>query len=318
MSTARAGTDVANVLFAADDRRWAEYEGLLIAACQRAGVDIHLARDLPPDAVDYVVYAPNSPLQDFTPFTRLKAVLNLWAGVEDVVHNATLTAPLCRMVEPGMTRGMVEWVTGHVLRHHLGMDGHVMGQDGVWRTDVPPLAHQRRVGMLGLGELGTACARALAGLGFDVAGWARSAKEIEGVDTHAGPDGLKKVLSRSDIVVLLVPLTPETESLINADTLATMPQGTVLMNPGRGGLIDDMALLKALDSGHLTHATLDAFRVEPLPVDHPYWSHPRVTVTPHIASATRKETASEAIAENIRRGEAGEAFVNVVDRERAY
>ena len=135
MSTAHAATNgatgVVNVLFAAADRRWAEYEEPLTRAFAAAGVPAILARDMPPGSVDYVVYAPNSPLQDFTPYTRAKAVLNLWAGVEDVVHNATLTAPLCRMVEPGMTQGMVEWVTGHVLRHHLGMDAHVTGQDGV-------------------------------------------------------------------------------------------------------------------------------------------------------------------------------------------
>lgn len=322
MSTAPAATDgatgVVNVLFAADDRRWAEYEEPLTRAFNAAGVPATLARDMPPGSVDYVVYAPNSPLQDFTPYTRLKAVLNLWAGVEDVVHNATLTAPLCRMVEPGMTQGMVEWVTGHVLRHHLGMDAHVTGQDGVWRTGFPPLAPERRVGMLGLGELGTACAIALSRLGFDVAGWARSAKEIDGVATFQGPAGLAAVLARSDIVVLLMPLTPGTENLMNAERLAQLPKGAVLINPGRGGLIDDAALLSALDAGHIAHATLDAFRVEPLPQDHPFWSHPRVTVTPHIASATRKETASEAIAENVRRGEAGEGFLNVVDRQLAY
>lgn len=318
MSTAHGATSVVNVLFAADDRRWAEYEHLLTEACEAAGLDITLAREMPADAVDYVVYAPNSPLQDFTPYSRLKAVLNLWAGVEDVVHNATLTVPLCRMVEPGMTQGMVEWVTGHVLRHHLGMDAHVLGQDGVWRTEAPPLAYQRSVGMLGLGELGTACAQALAELGFDVAGWARSEKQVDGVQTYAGPAGLGQVLARSEIFVLLLPLTPGTENLINAERLALMPEGAVLLNPGRGGLIDDDALLAALDAGHIAHATLDAFRVEPLPGDHPYWAHPRVTVTPHIASATRKETASLSVAENIRRGEAGEAFVHVVDRGRAY
>ena len=172
--------------------------------------------------------------------------------------------------------------------------------------------------MLGLGELGTACAIALSRLGFDVAGWARSAKEIDGVATFQGPDGLAPVLARSDIVVLLMPLTPGTENLMNAERLAQLPKGAVLINPGRGGLIDDTALLSVLDAGHIAHATLDAFRVEPLPQDHPFWSHPHVTVTPHIASATRKETASAAIAENVRRGEAGEGCLNVVDRALAY
>ena len=114
-----------NVLFAASDQRWPEYQAPLQNACSKAGLDIHLSRDIAPDQVDYIVYAPNSEVQDFTPFTRAKAVLNLWAGVESVTFNKTLTLPLCRMVDPSLTQGMVEWVTGHVLRHHLGMDAHI-------------------------------------------------------------------------------------------------------------------------------------------------------------------------------------------------
>ena len=130
----------ANILFAARNDRWAEYEAPLRAALDAAGLDYVLATDLPPETVDYIVYAPNSRLRDFTPFTRLRAVLNLWAGVEEVTGNATLNAPLARMVDHGLTRGMVEWVTGHVLRHHLGLDAHIHGLNGEWRRAVPPLA----------------------------------------------------------------------------------------------------------------------------------------------------------------------------------
>jgi len=141
--------------------------------------------------VDYIIYAPNSGLTDFTPYTRLKAVLNLWAGVEDVVGNATLKVPLARMVDEGLTEGMVEYVTGHVLRHHLGMDTHIHGQDGRWRDDsTPPLARDRSVAVLGLGVLGTACAQALAALNFPTHGWSRSAKSIPGVTCHHGADRL--------------------------------------------------------------------------------------------------------------------------------
>lgn len=307
-----------NVLFAANPSDWDEYAGRLPEACRGLGVEIDLSRDHVPEAVDYIVLAPNGPVRDFTPFTRAKAVLNLWAGVEAVVGNATLTQPLCRMVDPGMTEGMVEWVTGHVLRHHLGIDGHVLRQDGIWREKAPPLARHRRVGMLGLGELGTACARALAALNFDVAGWSRREKTLPGIATHHGADGLDAVLARSDILVLLVPLTADTAGLMNADRIAQLPQGAVIVNPGRGPLIDDDALIAALDAGHLSHATLDVFRVEPLPPEHPFWAHPRVTVTPHIASTTRPETAAGVIAENIRRGEAGEPFLHRVDRGAGY
>jgi glyoxylate/hydroxypyruvate reductase A len=234
------------------------------------------------------------------------------------VHNETLTQPLCRMVEDGLTEGMVEWVTGHVLRHHLGIDGFLARQDGTWRQDFPPLARDRRVAVLGLGELGAACARSLARLNFRVAGWSRTPKRIEGVACRAGETGLRETLEGAEIAVLLLPLTPATESLVNAERLAWLAPGAVLLNPGRGALIDDAALLVALDAGHLGQATLDVFRTEPLPPGHPFWAHPKVTVTPHVASATRPRSASRSIAENVRRGEAGLPFVNVVDRRRAY
>ena len=306
------------VLFAAHSSRWREYEPHLRAAFREAGLEVDLGRDFPPDTVDYIVYAPNSEVQDFGPFTRLKAVLNLWAGVEDVVHNPTLTVPLARMVDSGLTEGMVEWVTGHVLRHHLGIDANLAAQDGRWEKHVPPLARNRKVGILGLGELGAACARTLSGLNFDVRGWSRREKSIEGVACCHGPDGLDRVLGESEILVLLLPLTPSTENIVDAANLAKLPAAAVLLNPGRGALIDDAALLAALDAGALSHATLDVFRTEPLPPEHPFWAHPKVTVTPHVASDTRPDTASRVIAENIRRGEAGEPFLHLVDRTAGY
>jgi len=307
-----------NVLFAARPDRWEQYRHVLADAFAEKGLEVDLRQDLPPDEVDYIVYAPNSAVQDFRPFTRAKAVLNLWAGVENVVHNETLAIPLCRMVEEGLTEGMVEWVTGHVLRHHLGIDGFLARQTGEWRPAYPPLARDRRVAMLGLGELGSACATALAGLNFRMSGWSRTLRTIEGVETFSGDDGLRSVLSGAEIVVLLLPLTPETENLLDATRLAILPAGAVIVNPGRGPLIDDDALLAALDAGHIAHATLDVFREEPLPPEHPFWAHPKVTVTPHVASETRPKTASRSIAENVRRGEAGAPFLHVVDRARSY
>jgi glyoxylate/hydroxypyruvate reductase A len=308
------------ILFAAKSERWDTYEAPLRTALAEVGLGhATLTTDADPEAVDYVVYAPNSGLTNFTPYTRLKAVLNLWAGVEDVVGNPTLKVPLARMVDAGLTEGMVEWVTGHVLRHHLGMDRYIHGQDGVWRAGTaPPLARDRTVAMLGLGELGAACAQMLSHLNFRTLGWSRSPKTIAGVETHHGADGLATVLKQAEIAVLLLPDTPATENTLDASRLALMPEGAVILNPGRGPLIDDDALLAALDSGHIGHATLDTFRIEPLPPEHPYWAHPRVTVTPHIASETRAASASRAIAENIRRGEAGEPFLHLVDRERGY
>jgi glyoxylate/hydroxypyruvate reductase A len=307
-----------NILFAARPERWATYEIPLRNALKAAGVEAHLAQDIPPAEVDYIVYAPNSTLQDFTPYTRAKAVLNLWAGVEQITGNETLKIPLARMVDPGLTKGMVEWVTGHVMRYHLGMDAHIVNPDHAWDATTPPLAQERDVVILGLGALGTACAQALLGLGFRVTGWSRSSKDVAGVTCVHGDAGLDEALSRAEIMVTLLPDTPATTDIINAATLAQMPRGAFIINPGRGPLIDDAALLAALDSGQIAHATLDVFRKEPLPQENPYWAHPRVTVTPHIAAETRATTASETIVENIRRGEAGEPFINLVDRALGY
>ncbi|OOY10120.1 glyoxylate/hydroxypyruvate reductase A [Thioclava sp. F36-7] len=310
------------VLFADKPENWARYERPLTEAIAATGVEAQIVQpdEIDPAQVDYVVYSPQGPVQDFTALTGVKAVLNLWAGVERVVGNETLTQPLCRMVDAGLERGMVDYVTGHVLRYHLGIDATLTQQDGVWRHDggVPPLARDRSVVMLGLGALGKACAEALAGLDFAVTGWSRTKKDIAGISCLCGDDGLREALTRAEILVSILPDTPETTELLNADTLAQMPKGARIINPGRGTLIDDDALLAALDRGQIGHATLDVFRVEPLPPEHPYWAHPHVTVTPHIAAESRAETASEVIAENIRRGEAGEPFLYLVDRSRGY
>ncbi len=308
------------ILFAALPERWVQYEAPLRTALAEAGLaGATLVTEAAPETVDYIVYAPNSDVQDFTPYTRCKAVLNLWAGVENVAQNPTLTQPLARMVDAaGLTQGMVEWVTGHVLRHHLEMDAHIHGLNGEWRKTVPPLSRERPVTILGLGALGSACGTALAGLGFPVTGWSRRPKKVPGLRCLSGADGLDAALAEARILVLLLPLTDETENLMNADRLARLPRGAVIVNPGRGALIDDDALLAALDQGQIGHATLDVFRTEPLPPEHPFWAHPQVTVTPHIASETRPDSAARVIVENIRRGEAGEPFLHLVDRDAGY
>ena len=151
-----------------------------------------------------------------------------------------------------------------------------------------------------------------------MAGWSRSAKSEPGVKCFHGDQGLQDVLARSEILVLLLPDTPATENIINKAALAAMPDGAFIINPGRGPLIDDDALIGALDSGKIAHATLDVFRIEPLPAEHPYWAHPHVTVTPHIAAETRAVTASQVIVENIQRGETGQGFLHLVDRTLGY
>lgn len=308
-----------NVLFSAKAAAWAEYEAPLNAAFAKAGLAVNLSCDHAPENVDYIIFTPNGPVTDFRPFVKTKAVMGLWAGVETIVDNATLTQPLCRLVDESLTNGMIEWVTGHTLRHHLGMDTHILGQDGIWRDDsFPPVAANRPVTILGIGALGAACGLALHNLGFPVTGWSRSPKNVANIRCLHGDDGLREALTGAQIVILLLPQTPQTENILNAESLRLLAHGAFIINPGRGPLIDDVALLTALDSGQIAHATLDVFRMEPLPADHPFWAHPKVTVTPHIASTTRPETAAGVIAANIARGEAGEPFRYLVDRSLGY
>ena len=306
------------ILFSANEENWRRYKAPLQDALDNKSLDYELGITITPSEVDYIIYAPSSPLQDFSPYTKLKAVLNLWAGVEGVTNNKTLNVPLARMVDSGLTDGMVEWVTGHTLRHHLGIDKHIHGQDGIWRSYVPPLAKDRIITILGLGTLGTACGIALKRLGFNVRGWSRREKRVDGIICFYGDDQIDSSLMDADIVVLLLPDTPLTQNILNQHTLNLLKRGAFVLNPGRGPLIDDDALLAALETGQIEHATLDVFRIEPLPKNHQYWSNNKVTVIPHKASETRPKTASQVIAMNIERAENGQELLYLVDRENGY
>lgn len=311
------------VVYAGTPSERAVYEACITRAAEAEGVEMVLCMDpadADPAAVDYLVFAPGGPVRDFAPYTRLKAILSLWAGVEKLLRlPLPAGVPLVRMVEEGLTLGMLDYVTGHVLRHHLDIDRHIgAGGTAEWGAGAPPLARDRHVGVLGLGTLGTACAARLAANGFRVTGWSRSEKRVPGVRCLSGEDGLSRTLRAAEILVLLLPLTPDTTRLLDARRLALLPAGACLVNAGRGPLIDHEALLDALDAERLSHATMDVFDVEPLPPGHRYWSHPRVTVTPHIASVTRPETASEALVRQITRGERGEPFTHVADPARGY
>ena len=309
-----------NILYAANPADWDEYSAQLRLAFAKFGLVYNLSQEIAnPADVDYIIYAPSGGLDNFTPFVNAKLVQSLWAGVEVPTANKTLTQPLSRMVEPGLSLGMADYVMGHVLRHHLGTDHFAAAKPGEWHESfIPPLAQDRMVGILGLGALGMFCAHKLADFGFRTCGWSRSLKTDDRVGCFSGDDGLAHVLAQSDILVLLLPNTPDTNGIVNADTIAQMRDGVAIINPGRGPLIDDDALLSALDSGKVSGATLDVFDVEPLRDDHPYWLHPSVLVTPHIASSTRTNTACDVVAENIRRGQASEPFLNIVDMQAGY
>lgn len=298
------------VRFSARDDAWDEWAPALTAACP----EMQLVRTGDPAGFDAIIYAPGGDIDDFAPYTRARLVHSLWAGVERIVTNPTLTQPLARMVDPGLSEGMAEYCTGWVMRAHLGMDRY--RQDGVWRNgQIPPLARERQVTILGMGELGRATARMLTAIGFRVTGFSRSGDPVAGV---AVTRDLHRALSGAEVLVTLLPDTPATRDLLDAATLALLPQGAWIINPGRGTLIDDDALLGALDGGHLGHAVLDVFRAEPLPPAHPFWHHPAVTVTPHIAAETRPETAAPVVAQNLRDAMAGRPVAHLVDRRRGY
>lgn len=302
------------VLFAAPDALWSEWAPVLT----RLAPEMILLRpaEADPPAIDAIIYAPGGPIDDLSPFANARLVQSLWAGVERILANPTLTQPLARMVDPGLARGMAEYCTGWAMRAHLGMDAYA--QDGIWRNDTnPPLAQDRQVAILGLGELGRGVAAMLGGIGFRVAGLSSSGRPVPGVEVF-GPAGLNAVLSRADILINLLPDTPRTRGLLDRDRLALMPRGAWLVNPGRGTVLDDDALLAALDHGHPGRAVLDVFRTEPLPADHPFWSHPRIIVTPHVAARTWPATAAPVAVENLRRAMAGRPILHLVDRQKGY
>ena len=214
---------------------------------------------------------------------------------------------------------MAEWVLLQVLRfHRQGMEYEQFQREGRWVKLPAPETSTKRVGILGMGALGAQAATTIAALGFDVAGWSRTRKEIAGVKSFAGADEFDAFLARTDILCCLLPLTPETTDIIDADTLAKLPKGAFVVNSGRGAQLVEEDLLAALESGHIAGASLDVFRTEPLPKDHPFWTHPKVQVWPHVSAQTNAESGADQVAENIRRIFAGETPINVVSRERKY
>jgi glyoxylate/hydroxypyruvate reductase A len=299
------------------------YRQYLTEAAAAAGLEIDLHMDpatVDPATVDYLIYAQNGPVQDFGPYTKLAGILNLWAGVEAVLQlDPPAGVPLVRMVEEGLTLGMIDYVSGHVLRHHLDIDRYIHTSPiAEWEVDYPPLARDRTVGILGIGALGGACAEHLVAHGFRVIGWSRTLKDIPGVECRTGAEALDETIAEAEILVLLLPLTDRTYRILNARRIAQMPLDACLINAARGQLIDHQTLLEALNAGLLRHATMDVYDVEPLPPNDPYWTHPRVTVTPHIASVTRPKTASQSIIAQIARHQRGEPFLHIVDRTRGY
>jgi len=255
-----------------------------------------------------------------TLFPNLEVLFSSGAGV-DQFDFAALPAelPVVRMVEPGIVRGMVEYVTHAVLGLHRDMPQYRrQQQEGQWRPLPVRPAGERRVGVLGLGSLGQAVLAQLVGMGFDCAGWSRSRHAVDGVQCHAGADGLPAFLARTDILVCLLPLTDSTRGFLDARVFSMLPRGAGLVHVGRGPHLVEEDLLAALASGQIGDAVLDVTDPEPLPSSHAFWRHPRVQLTPHIASMTQPLSAAEVVLGNLRRFEAGEPMIGRVDRARGY
>lgn len=253
-------------------------------------------------------------------YANLRAILSLGAGIDGLLAQPGLPdVPIARMVDPSLTRTMTEYVVLATLRHHRQFDHFEREQRAArWSYAFPPQAAERRIGVMGLGVLGSAAAASLAAQGFPVAGWSRELRQLCGIETFAGLAGLAGFLARTDILVCLLPLTRETAGILNAATFAGLPSGAFVINVARGAHLVEADLIAALDSGQLAGATLDVFRNEPLPPDNPVWHHPLVLITPHVASYASARTAAEGVAENIRRARAGEELLHQVDRARGY
>jgi glyoxylate/hydroxypyruvate reductase A len=273
-----------------------------------------------PADIDYaLVWHPEPGLLASLP--NLKLILSLGAGVEHILRDPELPrhVPIVRLVDPYMTDAMSEYVALQVLRlHRQEFDYRAQQEAGIWRELEQKNAAERRVGILGSGALGQDAGRKLKGLGFDVALWGRGEKTLEGLTSLGGLGSLPRLLGQSEIVVCLLPLTAETYGILNADAFALMPKGAALVNAARGGHLVEEDLLNALGNGRLSAAVLDVFRDEPLPAGHPFWHHPRIVVTPHVAAATHPPTAAPIILDNIRRFEEGRPLLNRVDPARGY
>ncbi|MBI2727559.1 MAG: glyoxylate/hydroxypyruvate reductase A [Polaromonas sp.] len=271
---------------------------------------------------DYaVVWAP--PQQLFDEQTALKGVFNIGAGV-DALAKLRLAAnvPVVRLDDAGMSVQMAEYVCHAVIRHFREFDGYEAdAAAGKWSYRKPRSREDFPVGVMGLGVLGERVSRALTQFEFPVLGWSRSAKAVEGVRCFSGSDGLNDFLAATRILVCLLPLTPETENILNRDTLSRLLPGGYVVNVARGGHLIDEDMIALIDSGRLAGATLDVFRTEPLPAAHPFWKHPKITVTPHTSARTLRDESIAQIAGKIRALEGGADIGNlpgVVDRKKGY
>jgi glyoxylate/hydroxypyruvate reductase A len=254
-------------------------------------------------------------------FRNMRMIVSLGMGVDHLLADDKLPegVPITRIMDDGLVGQMSEYAIYWALRHHRDIDKYSASQRArTWKPEDFVDTIHRRIGVMGLGTIGQDTARKFAMLGFPTAGWSRTAKTIAGIETFHGADGFRNFLACTDILVDVLPLTRDTRGLLDAGAFAALPRGAYFINMARGGHVVDADLLAALDSGHLSGAALDVFNTEPLPSNHPYWTHRRVHVTPHIAGATNPRTASPGVIENIKRLRAGQPLINTDDPKTGY
>jgi len=273
-----------------------------------------------PDQVDYIIcWKPKA--NTFQQFPKLKVVQSLGAGVEHITETDELPASvrLTRIVDPQLAIDMWEFVLAIVMNKLKLLPTYQQQQvQKEWEPHTYRRIPATSIGLLGLGKIGALVAQNFAQLGFQVVGWSNSKKEIAGVQTYIGADGFSSCLSQTDILINILPLTPNTEGILNQKNLCLLKKGAYLINVGRGGHLVEEDLIPLLNAGQLSGAFLDVFRTEPLPSEHPFWTHPQVSVTPHIASLTHVETAVAQLVENYQRFKAGKALRHEVSLEKGY
>ena len=277
------------------------------------------------DHLDDITYALvwDAPKGILSSLPNLRIIFSMGAGVDHFFLDSTLpeNVTICRVVDSLLTDAMCEYVILHTLRYHRNQPELEKQQKShTWNdlSDKQIHAKDQTIGVLGMGELGKACATILAEMKFSVYGWSRSPKNISGVSCFHGTEGRKTVLQKSKILICLLPLTKETKGILNACLFSKLPKGAYLINAGRGQHLVEEDLLSALDIGQLSYATLDVFNEEPLPVEHPFWEHPQITITPHNASITDPKSVSKQIYENIRREAQKIPLLNTVNRRLEY
>lgn len=272
------------------------------------------------DDIEFAI-AWNHPPGEFKKFKNLKCIASFGAGVDGILSDSDLPKDvvITRVVESSMPQFMSEYVILSVLNYCRQFDIYKNDKTKKrWQPRIPLLARDIQIGVMGLGQLGGDVATKLVQLGFMVAGWSRTPKTIHGVLCHAGNDALEDFLSQTDILICLLPLTAATEGILNRHVFDKLPKGAYLINVARGRHLKEADLLDVLESGQLSGACLDVFRVEPLPEDHPFWNHPDIIITPHISSLTDPKAVMPQIYENYHRMKSGEPLLHVVDVKQGY